>query len=72
MNKENEKQFRLFVMNWFRKTLGRPEPCFRAFTTGDLVCDLENYFQEREGKQVNVRKVWEDLQAERKKLLETL
>lgn len=69
MNKtQNEKQFRLFVMDWFRKTLGRPEPCFRAFTTEELVYDLENYFQECKGKQVNVREVWEDLQAKKEKL----
>lgn len=68
MKTRKERLFRLFVMNWFRDTLGRPEPCFRAFTTEELVCDLENYYQERKGKQVNVRKVWEDLQAKQREL----
>lgn len=68
MKKQEEKQFRLFVMDLFRNKIGRPNPCFRTFTTEELVDDLENYFQERENKQVNIRKVWENLQAERRKL----
>ena len=68
MKTKTERLFRLFVVDLFRNTLGRPEPCFRAFTTEELVTDLENYFQERKGKQVNIREVWEGLQTKRNEL----
>lgn len=66
--KTDEKRYRLFVVTFFRKELGRPERGFRAFTTEELEYDLDNSFHER-GIGITTRQVWERLQKARHELM---